>query len=162
MAGARRGDEEDFRTVYRTLHPALLSYLTARLGDDQAASDAASEVWQVIAHEVFTFEGDSADFRVWALSLARRQIRDHPRPDPAAPATDDIRRPLCRLPPDLADALLLRQVAGLDDAAAARVLGTTAPAVQAASRRATWLVADCLTSRPTPGSPRTEWACAWC
>jgi hypothetical protein len=59
----------------------------ARIGDDQAASDAAFAVWQLSAHEVFTFEGDGADFHVWALSLTRRQVSDHPRPDPAGPQT---------------------------------------------------------------------------
>ncbi|MBC2906605.1 sigma factor [Streptomyces cupreus] len=165
VAGARNGNEEDFRTLYRTLHPALLGYLTARLGSSEAAEEAASAVWREIANGVFSFHGDGTDFRIWAASLTRRQTAHCPRPDRAdahAGSPDDVWRPLSALPPDLADALLLRQVVGLDDTAAAQVLSTTAESVQAASQRARWLVADCLASRPTPGDPRTEWACTWC
>ncbi|MGW0697814.1 hypothetical protein ACWD0A_00380 [Streptomyces sp. NPDC002867] len=44
----------------------------------------------------------------------------------------------------MAEALLLREVVGLDDTAAARVLGATAASVQDAADRAAWLVADSL------------------
>ncbi len=165
MARARHGSEEGFKTVYRTLHPALLGYLTARLGDDDRAAEAASALWREIAYGVFTFQGDGADFRAWAASLARRQVRHHPRPGPAgarAGGTDNARRVLSALPPDLAETLLLREVVGLDDAAAARVLGTTAASVQTAADHAARLVADCLASRPKPDGPDTEMACAWC
>lgn len=115
VASARRGDEEGFRAgprtrllVYRMLHPSLLSYLTARLGDDQAA--AGGSLRHVAGH------------RPRGAHLPGRRHRRHPAPAVGAAC-------------DLVDALLLREVAGLDDAAAARVLGATASAAQAASRR---------------------------
>ncbi|KUL43779.1 RNA polymerase sigma factor [Streptomyces regalis] len=163
---ARRGRETGFVSVYRQLHPGLLGYLTAQLGDDTAAAEAADAVWRTIAHEVFSFQGDGTDLRVWAASLAHRQVHDqHRRPGHAgvgAGGSADFRRVVSALPPDLADALLLRMVVGLDEAGAARVLGASAPSVEAAAHSAARLVADCLASGPAPGAPRTEWACAWC
>ncbi|MFG2028803.1 hypothetical protein [Streptomyces sp. NPDC048825] len=103
MAGARHGSEEDFRTVYRTLQPALLGYLTARLGDDDAAAEAAAAVWREIAQGVFSFRGDGTDFRISDASLARREVSDQPRSGQAearTSGTDDVRRPLSALPPD--------------------------------------------------------------
>ncbi|WP_328875540.1 RNA polymerase sigma factor [Streptomyces sp. NBC_00287] len=162
VADARRGSEDAFRTLYRALYSPLLGYLTARLGRDEATA-AATAVWQEIAQGVFSFHGDGTDFRVWVMSLARRQVEDHPQQvRPAGTDTDDLRRALTALPSDLSEALLLREVVRLDDAAAARVLGTTAVSARAAADRAAWLVADCLASRPEPGGPRTELACAWC
>jgi RNA polymerase sigma-70 factor (ECF subfamily) len=145
--------------------PALLSYLTTRLDDEETAAGAASTVWRQIAHGVFSFQGDGSDFRVWAASLAHRRTREHPQPDLAgarAGVVDDIRYVLSALPPNLADALLLRVVVGLDDAAVARVLGTTAAFVHTTVDEALRLLDDCLASRPSPGAPRAEWACAWC
>jgi RNA polymerase sigma-70 factor (ECF subfamily) len=167
VADARRGSEAGFTAVYRALHPALLGYLQARLGDDEAAAEAASAVWREIAHGVFSFQGDGTDFRIWAMGLACGQAQEHPRPGPAktrarADDTDDVRRALSALPSNLADALALREIAGLDDAAAARLLDTTVPFAQAAADRAAWLVADCLASRPAPTGPSTEWSCTWC
>ncbi|MET9972002.1 sigma factor-like helix-turn-helix DNA-binding protein, partial [Streptomyces sp. NPDC006356] len=122
-----------------------------------------------IAREVFSFQGDGTDLRVWAASLAHRQVHDqHRRPVHAGVGADgsgDIRRVVGALPPELANVLLLRVVVGLDEAGAARVLGISTASVEGAAQRAAWLVADCLASGPAPGAARTartEWACAWC
>jgi RNA polymerase sigma-70 factor (ECF subfamily) len=165
LARARQGDERAFQALYRQLHPALARYLTTRLGDETAAAAAASAVWRDIANGVFGFRGDGTDLRVWAVSLARRRIPDRPRPAPApdrAGLADDVQHVLSALPPDLADALLLRVAVGLDDASAARVLDTTAPSVPSTAHHALRLVDSCLASRPFPDAPREQWACSWC
>lgn len=165
LARARKGDEQAFLTLYRQLHPALMNYLTTRLCDETTAAEAASAVWRDIANGVFTFQGDGTDLRVWAATLARRRIPEHPQPAPAtdrAGDADDVQHVLSALPPDLSDGLLLRVAVGLDDAAAARVLNTTAPSVQSTAHHALRLVENCLASRPSPDVPRTEWACSWC
>ncbi|MDO0911260.1 hypothetical protein QQM39_10460 [Streptomyces sp. DT2A-34] len=167
VAGAREGSEEDFRTLYRGLHPALLGYLTARLGSGAEAAEAASAMWRDIAHGMLSFHGDGTDFRIWAASLARRHLAQRPQPDRAGARSsssipDDVWRPLAALPTGLADALLLRGVVGLDDPAVAQVLGTTVESVRTAAEHAQWLVADCLASRPAPDEPGAEWSCTWC
>src|ERR1700728_1044828 len=130
VAEAQRGDPDAFRALYRDTQPKLLRYLHALVGDD--AEDIASETWLNITRDLHTFTGDYDNFRGWAATIARHPRRPPPTPVPAEdlaalPAHDDTATTaidavatttaialIATLPPDQAEAVLLRAVLGLD------------------------------------------------
>ena len=157
---AQEGDEDAFRVLYRDIHPRILRYLRAIVGND--ADDVASETWLHIARGLTAFEGDSDGFRGWTATIARNRATDHLRqhrrraPTVAVPvdeltglvgaedtadraiegiSTDAAIALIARLPRDQAEAVLLRAVMGLDATAAAEVLGKRAGAVRTAAYR---------------------------
>jgi RNA polymerase sigma-70 factor (ECF subfamily) len=157
---AQEGDEDAFRVLYRDLQPRFLRYLRAIVGDD--AEDVASETWLQIARALSTFRGDSDGFRGWAATIARHRAADHlrqhqrrartvavpveelthlaGRDDTAGSALDSLSTDaaialISRLPPDQAEAVLLRTVMGLDAEGAGRVLGKRPGAVRTAAYR---------------------------
>jgi RNA polymerase sigma-70 factor, ECF subfamily len=160
LAEAQQGNPDAFRALYRDLQPRLLRYLYALAGDD--AEDIASETWLHIARDLHTFHGDPDGFRGWAATIARHRALDHlrhhtrrPPPIPVpdsdlaglaalddtattaldAVATTAAIRLIATLPPDQAEAVLLRTVLGLDAARAAAVLGKRPGAVRTAAYR---------------------------
>ena len=160
LVAAQRGDPDAFRLLYRDTQPRLLRYLHALTGDD--AEDIASETWLHIARDLHTFHGNHDAFRGWAATIARHRALDHLRrhtrrppaiPVPAEdlaglPAADDTAstaidtltttaaiRLIATLPPDQAEAVLLRAVLGLDATRAAAVLGKRPGAVRTAAHR---------------------------
>ena len=160
LVAAQRGDPDAFRLLYRDTQPRLLRYLHALTGDD--AEDIASETWLHIARDLHTFHGGYDSFRGWAATIARHRaldhLRRHTRHPPAIPvpaedlaglaAADDTAstaidaitttaaiRLISRLPPDQAEAVLLRAVLGLDATRAAAVLGKRPGAVRTAAHR---------------------------
>jgi RNA polymerase sigma-70 factor, ECF subfamily len=178
VAEAQRGDADAFRALYRDTQPRLLRYLHALVGDD--AEDVASETWLQISRDLASFHGDGDGFRGWAATIARHRALDHlrsaarrpaPIPVPAedlaglaarddtaataldAVATDAAVRLITSLPPDQAEAVLLRAVLGLDAATAAKVLGKRPGAVRTAAYRGLRTLARHLDqgrSRPPP------------
>ncbi|MGW1215513.1 RNA polymerase sigma factor [Streptomyces sp. NPDC002499] len=159
VARAQQGDEAAFAVAYRLVQPGLLGYLRGIVGEE--AEDVAADAWLEIARDLGRFKGDGAGFRGWTATIARHRALDHlrrqrVRPRPAAleqdvlelpgpHATDDqalealsTERALAlvrTLPPDQAEAVLLRVVVGLDGPAAARVLGKRPGAVRTAAHR---------------------------
>ncbi|MGQ0626170.1 MAG: RNA polymerase sigma factor [Sporichthyaceae bacterium] len=160
LAGAQQGGEDDFRVLYRNLAPGLLSYLRVLVGD--AAQDVASEAWLQIARDLVKFRGDADGFRGWCARIARNRAVDHlrrlrSRPVAAGmpveefvdlPAPDDTTAAaleladgsaalalIATLPPDQAEAVMLRVIVGLDAESAAAVLGKRAGAVRMAAHR---------------------------
>lgn len=147
VAAARGGDEAAFRLLYRLVQPGLLRYLRGLVGPD--AEDVASEAWLQIVRDLGGFSGDLPGFRAWAATIARHRALDHLRwrqRRPVAAGTEELlaamtgdgdteRQALeslsttaavdliATLPPDQAEAVLLRVVLGLDASAAARVPG---------------------------------------
>ncbi len=145
------------------MQPGLLRYLRALVGQD--ADDVASETWLHIGRDIRAFSGDTDGFRAWAATIARNRAMDHLRrqrrrpveslpggvlpedltslagPDDTegsaldALATARAIALIATLPPDQAEAVLLRVVLGLDAKAAARVLGKRAGAVRTAAYR---------------------------
>lgn len=156
---AQGGDEQAFETVYRMVQPGLLVYLRGLIGDD--AEDVAGDAWLEIARELGRFKGHGAGFRGWtaviarhrALDLLRRRktrpqqshyeshLLELPGPsDTSAEAletlsTEQALALIAELPPDQAEAVLLRVVVGLDGPAVARVLGKRPGAVRTAAHR---------------------------
>jgi RNA polymerase sigma-70 factor (ECF subfamily) len=169
---AQRGDEGSFRELYRSVNPGMLRYLRVLIGDHDA-EDVASEAWLQIVRDLGSFSGDDEAFRGWAVSIARNRALDHLRKlrrrpvadaeigelselpsgeDTAAAAleavsTDAALALIATLPPDQAEAVLLRVVVGLDAKAAGRVLGKRSGAVRAAAHRGLRRLSDTLEGR---------------
>jgi RNA polymerase sigma-70 factor (ECF subfamily) len=160
LVAAQGGDAEAFRALYRDTHPRLLRYLHALVGDD--AEDIASETWLHITRDLHTFHGNHDSFRGWAATIARHRALDHLRrhtrhPPPLLVPADDLAtlaatddtattaidalttttaiRLIATLPPDQAEAVLLRAVLGLDATRAAAVLGKRPGAIRTAAHR---------------------------
>ncbi|MDX6315071.1 MAG: hypothetical protein QOF84_3672 [Streptomyces sp.] len=157
---AQGGDEAAFTVVYRLVDPLLLGYVRAIVGPADA-EDVTSETWLEIARDLGRFRGDGAGFRGWAATIARHRALDHLRwqrsrprvtlleqdvlelpgaEDTAAQALENLSTEqavalIATLPPDQAEAVLLRVLVGLDGASAARVLGKRPGAVRTASYR---------------------------
>src|SRR3984885_2935993 len=157
---AQRGDPEAFRVLYRDIQPRLLRYLHALVGQD--AEDVAAETWLQITRDLPAFSGDYDHFRGWTATIARHRALDHlrraarrppqvsvPAEDLAGwPAADDTAQHaidavatdaalalIATLPPDQAEAVLLRAVLGLDAQTAGQVLGKRPGAVRTAAYR---------------------------
>jgi RNA polymerase sigma-70 factor (ECF subfamily) len=154
------GDEDAFRVVYRALQPGLVRYLTVLVGTTDA-EDVAAEAWAQAFRDLDRFSGDADGFRGWVTRIARNRALDLLRArarrpvvdsdvtdlaDPPAAAaaeaeavvlvsTQEALRLIATLPPDQAEAVLLRAVVGLDAPTAARVLGKRAGAVRTAAYR---------------------------
>jgi RNA polymerase sigma-70 factor (ECF subfamily) len=159
LYAATRGDEAGFAALWRALQPALLRYL--RVVTAEAAEDVASETWLQAARDLHAFAGDVTAFRVWLFRIARNRGIDELRragrrkEDPRDLAGDEAvvtvsdaasqaieRRGtewalsvIATLPPDQAEAVMLRVVAGLNVAQTAQVLGKRPGAVRVAAMR---------------------------
>jgi RNA polymerase sigma-70 factor, ECF subfamily len=157
---AQQGDTEAFRLLYRDIQPRLLRYLHAIAGQD--AEDIASETWLQVTRDLPGFSGTYDGFRGWVATIARHRALDHLRrltrrpPALALPAEDLAAWPaaadtaqtaldavatagavalIATLPPDQAEAVLLRAVLGLDAATAGQVLGKRPGAIRTAAHR---------------------------
>jgi RNA polymerase sigma-70 factor (ECF subfamily) len=178
---AQRGDPEAFRVLYRDIQPRLLRYLHALVGQD--AEDVAAETWLQITRDLPGFAGDYDHFRGWTATIARHRALDHLRraarrpPQVTVPAhdlagwpaaddtaqhaldavaTDGALALINTLPPDQAEAVLLRAVLGLDARTAGQVLGKRPGAVRTAAHRGLRTLAQhpALTGeRRTRGTP---------
>jgi RNA polymerase sigma-70 factor (ECF subfamily) len=171
---AQQGDPDAFRALYRDIQPRLLRYLHALAGDD--AEDVAAETWLHITRDLPTFTGNYDAFRGWTATIARHRALDHLRhrarrppaiPVPAddlatLPGTDDTAQHaldnlatshaitlIATLPPDQAEAVLLRAVLGLDAHTAGQVLGKRPGAIRTAAHRGLRTLARQL-ERPDP------------
>ena len=164
MAGvvrrAQDGDPDAFRLLYRDIQPRLLRYLHTLAGQD--AEDIAAETWLHITRDLAAFTGSYDAFRGWTATIARHRALDHIRhrsrrppalPVPAhdlagLPGTDDTAQGaldnlatstaltlINTLPPDQAEAVLLRAVLGLDATTAGTILGKRSGAIRTAASR---------------------------
>ncbi|MEW2621765.1 RNA polymerase sigma factor [Streptomyces sp. NPDC048106] len=173
VARAQDGDERAFAVAYRIVQPGLLGYLRGLVGED--AEDVAADAWLEIARDLGRFTGDGAGFRGWTATIARHRALDHLRRRRTRPRTTALDQDVLdragphsthdqaleslstaralemvrALPPDQAEAVLLRVVVGLDGPAAARVLGKRPGAVRTATYRGLRRLARALA--PGPG-----------
>jgi len=169
VADLRDGDEAAFRAAYRSIHPGLVRYLSTLVGPHEA-DDVASETWAQVCRDLSNFRGDGDGFRGWVTTIARHRALDHlrarsRRPSAGASDTDLIERPgpehvesealasistraaldlISSLPPEQAEAVLLRTVMGLDAKSAGRVLGKRPGAVRTAAYRGLRALRDAL------------------
>jgi RNA polymerase sigma-70 factor (ECF subfamily) len=168
LDAAAGGDEAAFAILWRDLQPGLLRYLDAFAPG--AAEDLASETWLRIVQGLGHFTGDERAFRGWVFTVARHRAVDRwrrrarrrdelvpadalaglPAPDdPAGAAVEAISSRaavslIATLPPDQAEVVLLRVVAGLDVAQVAAITGKRPGNVRVLTHRALRRLADRL------------------
>jgi len=171
LRGLLAGDEDAFRGAYRDIQPRLLRYLTGMVGPDDAL-DVASEAWAQAVRDLGKFHGSADGFRGWittiarnrALDLLRSQARrplvdtdpvDHAGTTPSAEAlaldgigSDRAMKLIRSLPPEQAEAVLLRSVMALDAKTAAQVLGRRPGAVRTAAYRGLNTLREMLETGP--------------
>src|SRR6266704_555824 len=160
VGSAQQGDPDAFRLLYRDSQPRLPRYLHTLTGQD--AEDIVSETWLPVTRDLPGFTGTYDGFRGWVATIARHRaldhLRRHARKPPALaipaevlaswPADDDTAARaldavatesaialIATLPPDQAEAVLLRAVLGLDAQTAGEVLGKRAGAIRTAAHR---------------------------
>jgi RNA polymerase sigma-70 factor (ECF subfamily) len=161
LAQARRGEDAGFLTLYRAIQPRLLRYLRVRTTDN--ADDVAAETWLHVVRDLARFRGNADDFRAWVFTLARNRSVDAARASAARPSvsvadvtvlgvgslapsaesqalermsTEHALRLVATLPPDVAEMVALRVIAGLDPATVGEIVGKSAGAVRVAVHRA--------------------------
>jgi RNA polymerase sigma-70 factor (ECF subfamily) len=158
LSAAINGEQAAFAALYRDLQPRLRRYAWSLVGQD--ADDVTGEAWLQIARDIHRFNGDVDGLRRWTARIVRNRALDHlratarrpadptdmtavfhqPAPDAATVALDAISTMqalelIASLPPEQAEAVLLRAVVGLDSSAAGEVLGKSATAVRVAAHR---------------------------
>lgn len=173
VRSAMLGDERAFGVLYRSVQPGLLRYLRLLVAAD--AEDVASETWLQIVRDLRSFTGDGNGFRRWAVTIGRNRAMDHLRRQQRRPAilvpvdtlvelagtddtalsaveaigTDAALAMIGSLPPDQAEAVMLRAVVGLDAISTAEVLGKRPGAVRTAAYRGLRRLADLVERAPT-------------
>jgi RNA polymerase sigma-70 factor (ECF subfamily) len=167
LRDAQRGDEQAFATLYRDGQPVLLRYLRVA-ADPGTAEDVAAETWLHVVRGLKDFRGDEQGWRAWLVTTARRRAIDAGRlrdrrptvplevgdePPPAPPAESVALEGLdtaaalalvATLPPQQAEAVVLRVVAGLEPKQVAAVLGCSPGAVRVAVHRGLKRLAELL------------------
>jgi RNA polymerase sigma-70 factor (ECF subfamily) len=159
VAAAKRGDEAAFTVLFRSVQPMLLRYL--RVMGGPLAEDAAGDTWVSVVRGLDRFRGDEAGWRAWVFTIGHARLRDAQRRSVRCDVpldVDDLLRGRASvedvqasveelfstqealeiiggLPPDQAEVVFLRHVAGLDVAHTARVLGKKPGAVRVAAHR---------------------------
>ncbi|HZB51629.1 MAG TPA: RNA polymerase sigma factor [Mycobacteriales bacterium] len=171
LAAARDGEEQAFAVLWRDLNPALLRYL--RVLAPAMADDVAAEVWLEVCRDLRRFRGDEAGFRSWLFTVARMRAVDAARKaarrpvqpiapgslpdrpaadDPAeaaleAEATRDALGLIAELPPDQAEVVALRVIAGLDVAQVGEIVGKRPGTVRVLAHRGLRRLAQRLAER---------------
>jgi RNA polymerase sigma-70 factor (ECF subfamily) len=161
LAAAQAGEEWALTVFYRRFQPALLGYLRSQRPSD--ADDLASETWIAAARGLRRFKGDEDALRRWIFTIAHRRLLDlrrdearrpqtvaetetggPARPDSPAAETEALeslatQRALSQiagLPPDEAEIVVLRVIAGLPAKDVAAITGRSAGAVRVMQHRA--------------------------
>jgi RNA polymerase sigma-70 factor (ECF subfamily) len=182
---AQGSDPEAFRALYRDTQPRLLRYLHTLAGDDaeDIASETWLQVTRDLASFTGDYDGFRGWVATIARHRALDHLRHHARRPPAVPVpaedlaaypagrpgTDDTADAALEtlstqaalalintLPPDQAEAVLLRAVLGLDAATAAKVLGKRPGAVRTAAYRGLHTLAAHLETSAVTGGTRTR------
>ena len=145
--------------MWRALQPRLLRYLRAR---SSSCEDVAAETWLHVVRDIRRFEGNADRFRAWLFTVARNRAIDAARaaaarplvlvPDVAAETKQPTAAPaetealdlisteraielVKQLPPDQAEMVMLRIVAGLDVPIVAQIVGKSPGAVRVSVHR---------------------------
>jgi len=158
LGNAKEGDHESFSAIWRVFQPALIR-VARSLAGERDAEDVAASVWVDVVRSLDVFDGDVDAFRAWLFTLARRRLIDlrrrqtrrpevpfgHPfeRPDGKDPADAAVSSEatgaalalIASLPPDQAEVVLLRSVAGLDVASVAQIIGKKPGTVRVLAHR---------------------------
>jgi RNA polymerase sigma-70 factor (ECF subfamily) len=159
LGAAARGDEDAFGRLWRDLQPRLLRYFA--VVSRTVAEDLASETWLGVVRGLDRFQGNEPAFRAWVFTIARHEVLDWRRraarratEDPSAnglieraapddPAADALEgfstraalAEVATLPPDQAEAIMLRVVAGLGVERVAEIMGKRPGTVRVLTHR---------------------------
>jgi len=159
LAAAQGGDEQAFAVLWRHLQPAVLRYF--RVAAAEVAEDLAADIWVSVIGGLDGFRGDERAFRAWVFTVARHRAIDWRRqaarrPTSSVPAELLAERPapddpvaqvlearstraalalVAELPPDQAEVVALRVLAGLEVAEVARIVGKRPGAVRVLAHR---------------------------
>ena len=155
---ARAGDAAAWRELYESLSGRLVLWLRTRPSGDPASSpeDLAAESWLVAADKIADFSGGRDEFAGWLFGIARHQalnatrrtlrratdateILDFDSPTDThelqITSEDWVRYSLAQLPGREGEVLAAMEVAGLDAAGTAAMLGISRAAVRVARHR---------------------------
>ncbi len=175
LHAAQEGDEAAFTELFRGVQPRLLRYL--RTVGGPLADDVAAETWLSVVRGLKRFRGDRAGWQSWVFTIARARLvdaqrradrspqpvdtdlvlQDVPGPSDVSGSVDEMFSTeaalalIGQLPPQQAEVVLLRHVAGLDVAHTARVLARRAGAVRVADHRGLRRLAELLAERDAAG-----------
>lgn len=157
LRAAQQGDGRALTALWRELQPSLLRYL--RTVEPGAAEDIASDTWLEVTRRLDRFSGSERDFRGWLFTIARHRLIDARRRAarhrtapvawlPDRPGVEDPEddvlvdlstqaslRLVSELPPEQAEAVLLRVMAGLDTVRVAQIMGKQPGNVRVLSHR---------------------------
>jgi len=157
---AKAGEESAFAELFRSTQPVVLRYLSS-LAPASMVEDSGGDTWVSVVRGLDTFvDDDPGGFQAWVLTTARRRWIDevrrrNRRPEsPTGDAMVEVAAPsdvesevdqrlgegkaielLKHLPPDQAEVVMLRAVAGLDVERVAQIVGKTAGSVRVLSHR---------------------------
>lgn len=178
IARAAAGDADALGELWRAHQHLLLRYFRGKGMSEP--DDLASTVWIEVARGLPTFSGDANEFRRWLFTIAarrrideirrdrRRRNRDEvllaerqPGPAPGADIDADRAAALDRaidlvrgLPPDQAEAVLLRVVADLSVADVAAVMERSEGSVRVLTHRGLKRLAERANeAEPAPEEP---------
>lgn len=160
LMAAQAGGQWAFAELYDYYNPLLERYFSARCSS--AAQDLAAETWLGAARSFQKFQGDETQFRSWLFTIAHRRLADYwkerrrdeaaagaePLADYLAPDDTELsvldslsgqaaaRQIAVALPPEQAEVVLLRVVAGLDVEQVAKIVGRRSGTVRVLQHRA--------------------------
>jgi RNA polymerase sigma-70 factor (ECF subfamily) len=174
VSAASEGEAWALTRLFRAYQPMVVRYLHSQASE--AADDLASEVWVAVARRLGRFVGDEPGFRRWLFTIARCRVIEHQRKlarrrtdpvsaehfdrfsadrgggDPAVVvadrlgARDAVDLIVATLPPDQAEAVLLRVVGGLDAVEVGRIMGRSPGSVRVLCHRALRRLSACLSA----------------
>jgi RNA polymerase sigma-70 factor, ECF subfamily len=156
---AQQGDVKVLSELYEKYHTSIFRYIYYRVGDQQAAEDLTSEVFERMLRFIGGFQPPSVTFTSWLFQIARNLSTDHFRrnggrkhvqleehmrdignePDKAIEHTltgETLQRALSRLSEDQRDVIILRFIAEMPIAETARALSKSEDAIKGLQRRA--------------------------
>lgn len=161
LDGCRAGDERCFAQLWRLFNVPLHRYLRV-VASSSDVEDLASITWMEVVRGLDRFSGGEQEFRAWLFTIARLRLLDRRRQesrrvktvgsaetieavddaaDPqllseAAAATEAALHAIQQLPPDQAEVVALRVIAGFDVAAVAELTGKKPGTVRVIAHRA--------------------------
>ncbi|HZT65329.1 MAG TPA: RNA polymerase sigma factor [Acidimicrobiales bacterium] len=159
IEAARAAEPWAVGELWRRYQPRLRGYIGTL--EPGAADDICSETWISVGRSLPRFRGAEPDFRSWLFTIAHRRLCDHRRRTGrsqillAAAGDSDGAEPVCSaesdaleregtrralaliaaLPPDQAQVVLLRTLAGLDSDRVAAVVGKRPGTVRVLAHR---------------------------
>ena len=161
LMAAQAGAEWAFAELYDSYNPLLQRYFAARASS--AAEDLAADTWMGAARTLAKFSGDESRFRSWLFTIAHHRLVDYWQDRKRhgwdlsdgqsltdSAAIDDTEQTVvdslsaqaaagkiaAALPPEQAEVVLLRVVAGLDVEQVAEIMGRRPGTVRVLQHRA--------------------------